>query len=200
LSGFKNVLIAKAPTANAVQGTFVERTLSDEPISAARNLEILLSRPQFTSAFHFRFLLADARQAVISGSLAGTENLPSAWFVKVFYPGLTERGGGTGFSIVGEGYISFGFVGVVAWGIGLGLLVRGIWRLSASSQLWVIAYALAVPVIIYSTRADLGNLLSQLIKAIALPLVLFSIAELLMRRRNASPSHQRDSDLRVTNG
>jgi len=57
--------------------------------------------------FYGRTLLEDILNAIPNSQIFKTE-VPSTWFVKKYFPEVYDKGGGLGFSLLGEAYINFG--------------------------------------------------------------------------------------------
>jgi len=67
--------------------------------------------------------------------------------------------------------MNFGAAGVVLWFVLLGGFVGYLYRQSARNLIWLTMYIVTMPLVVYITRADFSNLLSQFGKHIALPVV-----------------------------
>ncbi len=85
-----------------------------------------------------------------------------------------------GFTIIGEGYLNFGYIGVVLWAIMLGLLVKKLYFSSKRSLTWLVIYVISIPTFIYSSRADLSNITSPLIKQTIIPLAILYVVNKIM--------------------
>ncbi len=69
-----------------------------------------------------------------------------------------------GFTIVGQGYVHGGVFGIAILAALEGALTRQLYRLCSKDKYGFIIYAYTVPLIIYSTRADFGNIISPMLK------------------------------------
>jgi oligosaccharide repeat unit polymerase len=172
LQDLKNVLIRQDTIQVDLQNP-VLRVLGDELLSASDNLRFLIQEgvPQY---FYGETLLWDLRQVVTLSAFANDKSVapaPTIYFNNTFYPEVVARGGGRGFTLVGEGYMNFGVAGAAIWYLGLGMFIRFLYRRACRNVLWLVTYSLAMPLTIYVTRADLSNLISPFLKHIALPLL-----------------------------
>lgn len=70
---------------------------------------------------------------------------------------------GYGFTMVGEGYINYGRIGVVLVFVIAGLILRFVYSHASKNIHWMTVYLYTIPVYIYSIRADLGNIFSPLL-------------------------------------
>lgn len=96
----------------------------------------------------------------------------SLWYHDVILKGARS---GYGFSMVADGYMELGILGVIILYLLLGIVVKKVYEKSSYSMLTLIFYVVLVPIFIYSTRATLLYLVNYLIKYILLPLVILSI-------------------------
>ena len=94
------------------------------------------------------------------------------WFNKTYF---SENRAGQGFSLVAEGYINFGFLGIILVFVLVGLLIKFIYQRSSKNIYYFSFYVVSIPVFMYSIRADLTNILSPIIRQnlIVVILVLF---------------------------
>lgn len=171
LEDLKNVAVTERPIEVTLENLLV-RFLSDEFLTASENLRLLVQDNPWPDLLWGRTLWWDLKQVAYSGSLFPTAPrvAPVGLFNEMFFPSVVAAGGGRGFSLVGEGYMNFGVAGAAIWYAGLGLFVRYLYRKGAGDVLWLIAYVVTMPLVVYVTRADLANLISQFGKHILLPL------------------------------
>ena len=59
----------------------------------------------------------------------GRPDFASVLYVKSFYPGIYESGGGFGFSVVAEGFWEFGLIGCILYGFLTGLVGEKVYQL-----------------------------------------------------------------------
>jgi oligosaccharide repeat unit polymerase len=126
-------------------------------------------------------------QRVFSSSLLGTGSVQSTtdWFNDTFFP-LQQSG--RGFSLIAEGYLNFGTLGVVGVFLLLGLTSGWLYRRRTSGVTWYAAYCMFIPLTMYVQRADMANLLSQSLKTILVPImVLWAASQILSVCRENQP-------------
>lgn len=116
--------------------------------------------------------------------------IASELFVKVFYPGIFESGGGYGFFMVQDGYWDFGLFGVFAYCLAFGWAVEKLYRrISAGfqSDLMIFLYALLYSQLVLSMVRS-GIFASLKAAAIAsLPIVTALVIGWLIANRRQSP-------------
>lgn len=182
LGGLKNILVSNKSLEPFTLPTISE-ILSGEFISASRNLGVLLSNSNQWQFFMGETLWWDFKRVFVPQFLSNSDILsPVGWFNNSFYMGLVNRGGGQGFTMVGEGYMNFGLIGVIIWFVILGLIIKFLYMKSFKSILYLVSYITFIPIIIYSIRADLSNLISPLISQIIIPILIIVILRSLLEK------------------
>ncbi|ANU20078.1 hypothetical protein BBI15_07545 [Planococcus plakortidis] len=145
--------------------------VNSEFVAASRNLATLVLNQSKWDFKYGETLIWDIQSAFLN--IAGS---PTLWFNQTFYPNLLSRGGGSGFSIIGEGYLNFGMIGVILWGIMVGFTIKLLYKYGSNNFYIMNIYILTMPLVIYVTRADFATLMSQFSKQIIIPiLVIFLI-------------------------
>jgi len=87
---------------------------------------------------------------------------PGQWFVNIYDPKAAAAGGGYSFSLWAEGYLNFGFIGVLLVGFAQGVGVRMLSWLRVSnpqSRSRMLIYAAASVLVISMIRGDFATLL-----------------------------------------
>lgn len=148
-------------TAETNSNIFIDFLQSDF-ISASRNLQVLLLDESSNGIFNgSTFVSAFLR-------MLNLENIPwvnvisaNSWYNQTYFPNRTA---GQGFTIVGDGYINFGYVGIIILFVFIGIIVRVLYSLSNRSANYFSFYILSIPIFLYSIRADLANILLPLFK------------------------------------
>lgn len=98
----------------------------------------------------------------------------TSWFTNTFYLGNTVQ---YGFTLIGEGYVTGGIVGVILISCIVGFIIKIFYRNFNRSIYWFSAYLYLITVIIYSIRMDLGTILAAIVKQIGLVLFIVVMIE-----------------------
>lgn len=85
---------------------------------------------------------------------ADPRSSPARWFVWTVDPAYARRGGGYGFSSVGEAYINFGFVGVFLFFLGLGFAMVWMERAANRNLFALTAVAVVLAPLLWTVRND----------------------------------------------
>ncbi|WP_405461105.1 O-antigen polymerase [Paenibacillus sp. HJGM_3] len=102
------------------------------------------------------------------------------WNQSTFWKTSTS---GMGFTLVGEGYLNFGIIGIVIWYVFIALFVKWFYFKSNKSNYRFVLYLLLISVMLYSNRADLANIFSPFFKYGILPIVLIEIITNIKRKQ-----------------
>ncbi len=92
-----------------------------------------------------------------------------SWFNERYYPGSIV---GHGFTIIGEGYINFGILGIILNFVIIAVLLSYLYNNRFKSEVYTTIYICIIPTMIYVMRADFSNLISPLVKQVLIPLLL----------------------------
>jgi len=174
LQNLKSVFVKSGVTLVNEQ-PFIYQVLGGEFISASRNLNTLLINSDRWDFFMGQTFLWDIQVAFFNGS-----NSTLGWFNRTFYPELVSRGGGNGFTVVGEGYMNFGLIGVILVFAFIAFVLKFIYYKATNNVLWLVIYVAAVPIFVYLNRADLANLYAQVSKHIILPLLIIYLSKVFL--------------------
>ena len=98
------------------------------------------------------------------------------WFNETFFS--ADRAG-QGFTLVGEGYINFGYFGIIILFIFVGLLIKFLYLKSNKNIYWFPIYLLSIPTFMYSIRADLANIISPLFSQIITTILIILLTNYL---------------------
>lgn len=159
--------------------TMLSYTFLGEFQSASYNLMVLLDglKSGIVEYKCGKTFIADIIQQFTSSSLF-TEREErqngSAWFNKTFYPSTFAAGGGRGFSLVAEGYLNFGIIGVIGLFFLLSTMLNILYKRSNVPFIALI-YVLIIPSVLYSIRMDLATLLSYAWKHVTIPILLIIV-------------------------
>lgn len=141
---------------------FILDFLSSEFQSASKNLQILLLDDTTNGLFKGITFISAFIRALNLDVLFGINTISSGkWYNETYY---SEGRAGQGFTLVGDGYVNFGYFGIIILFISIGLLLRLIYVQSNKGIYSFVFYILTIPIFMYAIRADLANILSPLIK------------------------------------
>jgi oligosaccharide repeat unit polymerase len=161
----------------------VSSIFSTEFLSAGRNLYFVLDQfigePLGGSTF-----LWDV-QRIFNSNLLGIRTSQSAteWFNNIF---LENTGAGKGFSLIAEGYINFGILGVVVVFAALGAILAHFFRRRMRSPASYVVYLAMLLTSIYSLRADLSFLIGAILKSTVIPLLALRLWNAMMPNHSAA--------------
>lgn len=167
---------------------FFFKFLTSDFASASKNMQILLLDEGAKGRFSgYTFLSAILR-------VFGLEKLPRVemisslqWFNDTYFGPARA---GQGFTIVGDGYVNFGYIGIALLFAFIGIIVKKLYSKSNKGVYYFVFYILSIPIFMYSIRADLANILVPLIKQNLLIILLFRfIIEILY---NSKEPHKID--------
>lgn len=158
-----------------------------EFLSAGRNLETILNTYGEWDFFYGETIIWDLARSVIPGFIYAVQN-SIGWFNNTFNPDIVAIGQGYGFSFIAEGYINFGYFGIVIWYLILSIVIHFLYKNSQRSTYWFIGYIYMIPYFIYIQRGDLSNFISPLLKQLIVFTILFillnSVMKQFKRRKN----------------
>jgi oligosaccharide repeat unit polymerase len=180
LSGLKNIALTGEINGTLDFTNIIIAIANTEFASASYNLQVLLTNSNQWEFFWGETLFWDLKRAIIPSIIDRNLINPTIWFNQTFFPNIYISGGGVGFSLVAEGYMNFGIVGVVIWFVILGIFVNYLYKRGAKSAIWLIIYILSMPILVFSTRADFSTILTQSIKQIALPILFLYLLQMFM--------------------
>lgn len=156
------------PTENLFEATF-----GGEFATSGSNLNILMMNKSSWNYQHGEAIINDLQRSFVPDFLSKKDN-SSRWFNKMFNAHL-ESGYGMGFSYLGEGYVQFGYVGVVLWTILLAIIVLCLYRMAQKELYGFITYIYMMGMILYAMRGDLSYVISPLVKQVLLSYLLLII-------------------------
>jgi hypothetical protein len=146
----------------------IYKFFSAEFLSASRNLQILVKdASNVKGVMNGTTLIND-----ITTVFGYAPHSALGWFQDRFF---YNRGTGMGFTLIGEGYINFGYVGVVLVYSVVALITRWLYLNRNRNIYCLYIYISSVPIFVYANRADLANILSPFVKHILLGGLLFYI-------------------------
>lgn len=153
-------------------GSFFTDILSGEFMAVGRNLANLLSTEGSGWSYFFGETLWWDIKVLFSSGYS-----PGAWFNNTFHSDLVARGGGNGFTLVGEGYINFGIFGVIIFFAMLAVFLKFLYNKATKNAVWLSIYIVTIPLAVYVIRADFATLLTQFSKQILIPIIFIFIVK-----------------------
>lgn len=152
--------------------------LNGEFISASKNLQVLINNEFYTNAlFQGKTILNDFIRIFMK-----TNFTHGKWYNDTFFPHVKTTG--YGFTIVGEGYVNFGYLGVILVFIILALFIRVLYRNYYKNMYSFCIYIYTIPLYMYAIRADLANIFSPLIKHLLLSMLIIYIMERIIIKKH----------------
>lgn len=155
-SSFKYFILTGKIFKASISNNIFLKFLDGEFISAGRNLQILVSNNCY-NIFKGKMLLNDFIRVFYSTGVSH-----QIWFNQVFFP--LSKHTKYGFTLTGEGYVNGGILGVIFVFILVGLIIRYLYLNSNKSFYNMALYLYMIPLFIYSSRADIANIISPLLK------------------------------------
>lgn len=159
---------------NESSDNIISKLFMGEFESASTNLQILINQGMTHCWGPERYL-----QDIASVFIANIQSA-SLWFSDIFYAGQTVQ---YGFSIVGEGYVTGGVIGVIFISVLLGSIIKIFYKKSCAGIYWYASYLYFITVVIYSIRMDIGTIFSAIVKQIGLVLLIVIIAEKFSKQK-----------------
>lgn len=158
----------------------LEHIFISEYSAPARNVYMLLQHGYEQS---WSFFFSDLTRALLPVATGDLNQSAGAWYNNVY----RERHGfhgtsGWGFSLVAEGILIGGALGVIVLFLIMGVVLTKFYQLRELSEYRLAFYVLSLSTAIYCIRADFANLLSQTIKLGGGAVIVVYLAGELARR------------------
>lgn len=135
-------------------------------------MQILLNHEEeVKNIFSYTQVLKDIKRIFI-----GSTESTLGWFNDKFFSYTKTK---YGFTLVGEGYVIGGILGIVVIFLIIGVLIRFLYHMSSKNIYYKTLYICSIPRIIYAIRADLTNIFSPILKHIILTLLVIFIVQKL---------------------
>lgn len=173
---FKYFFLSGSGAESIAQDNLFIDFLSGEFISASRNVQILVNGG-YDNYFGGYSLLTDFIRVIYDFDVSTVR-----WFNDVVLYDVVNTG--YGFTIVGEGYVNGGYIGVAFVMLIVGILLRYLYINANNSLYYLTAYIYMLPQFVYATRADITNIISPLLKHVILGFVCLSIIFNLFGKKN----------------
>jgi len=150
--------------------------INSEFHTQARNVQLILNNKVYEGYFEGQSFLS-----VIPKLFGLSDFSIVSWFQNTFYASSPT---GMGFSLVGEGYLNGGYLGVIIQFFIIGIILNELYKRSDRNIYYLAIYLLIIPISVYVNRADLYNFISQLTKQVLLVVLILVIVEKLVNRKN----------------
>lgn len=140
--------------------------LSGEFESASRNLQNLVNNKEITyGIMGGKTFISDITRVVGYAPYSSLR-----WHQSTFYANSST---GQGFTLIGEGYINFGYWGIVIVYLIVGLILRYLYLNCRNNIYTLFMYINSIPIFIYANRADLSNIYSPFVRHILLSVLIY---------------------------
>ena len=153
------------PTNNMFEATF-----GGEFATSGVNLNVLMSNKGSWKYQNGEAFFKDLKRATIPEFISKSEN-STGWYNNLFNDHV-DSGFGMGFSYIGEGYLQFGYIGVVIWTVMLFFIVLLLYKGAQMGLYGFVTYIYMIGMILYAMRGDLSYIISPLLKQILLTYIL----------------------------
>lgn len=148
-------------------GNLLYAFLYSDFADSGSNLQVLLSQHGLEGSQGYSVIFKDVLSSVVPSNImnslfGGITNWNvSEWYNDYFYRGSTWN---RAFTLIGEGYLIDGVIGVVVLFLLVGLLIKWMYKKSGSSPYYAALYIYGVASIVASFRGDIASILSGIIR------------------------------------
>lgn len=153
--------------------------LNSDFAAAGENMQVLLNNPWTNSFSGYSLIFTDLLSPFIFG--ANNFNV-GTWFNDTFYYGKSSRA----FTLVGEGYVIGGYIGVIVLFLILGLLVKLMYKKSIENQYWLTAYIFTIATVASSFRGTLSSITGTLFDIALLGILGYLLYKIFMSKKKAT--------------
>lgn len=140
---------------------------SGEFLSSGRNFETILNNNSNWDYYYGKSLITDFLRSICPPFIYEFRN-SVYWFNNTFHLDRFSQGYGLGFSYLAEGYINFGYFGIVLWYFILSIVINRLYLLAFKNAMNLTIYLFMIPNLIYLQRGDMSYLFSPLVKQVFL--------------------------------
>lgn len=160
--------------------SFIASFLKSDFIAASKNLQILVSDPYSENLFNgFTFITDIIRSLKMDGLFSQYSFSVIEWFNHNYF--ASDRAG-QGFTLIGEGYVNFGIIGVILIMLIVSYMVKTLYFFSIKYLYGFFIYVLSIPIFMYSIRADLSNILSPLFTQVFMSILIIKLVDHILKR------------------
>lgn len=164
----------RGETVSLDSNIFIE-FINSEFHTQSRNVQLLLNQDMYRGFFEGRSFYS-----AIPSLFNISEFSALRWFDNTFY---SHTSTGMGFSLVGDGYVNLGYLGVIFMFVILGVVIKISYQKSAKNIYFFMIYLMSIPLAIYIIRADLNNFISQFFKQVCLVVLIYWLVDEIMARK-----------------
>lgn len=172
------------------RGTFVLSNtiyefLYSDFVDCGSNLQVLTSHPELSGCKGVGVLITDLMSSFIPASIMNrlfgdvSEWNMSEWYNNYFYKGSTWS---RAFTIVGEGYVISGVIGVIVVFVIVSLLIRFLYKNSCRNPYYAAFYIYSAVTIISSFRGDLATIYTYVVRTPVFLLILICLVKKFVYR------------------
>ena len=154
--------------------SFIYNFLTSDFSAAGENLQILINNSWTKSLHGFYLIIVDFISPFVPGRLIMNVG---EWFNSTFYPGSYSRA----FTLLGEGYVIGGILGIIVIFLILGFVIKFLYRKSMKNVYWLAAYIYSIPTIISAFRSTLGTITVALTRIVLFSIFILNIFNILSR-------------------
>lgn len=154
---FKYYFVSGEINKTLVNQSFVYKLLTSDFHAAGENFQILLNNDWTNSLFGYSLVIIDILSPFLPGKYffnVGT------WFNDYFYFRSYSRA----FTLLGEGYVIGGIIGIVVVFALLGILIKFLYKKSSKNIYWLSLYIYSIPTIILSFRSTMSTIFIGLLR------------------------------------
>ncbi len=155
--------------------SYLYNFLSTDFSSAGSNLQILLNNTWTKSMHGFSLIVTDFLSPFFRSGIFFNAD---SWFNKMFYYGSYSRA----FTLVGEGYIIAGTIGVITIFTILGCGIKIMYKMASQNIYWTAVYIYSIPTIISTFRSTLSTASIALVRIVLLSIVVHIFLLRLIRK------------------
>lgn len=158
-----------------VGNNILYNVLTSDFSAAGENMQVLINNTWTKAHMDYSQILNDLVAPFAFGPIR-TFNL-STWFNDTFYYGSYSRA----FTLVGEGYVIGGYVGVMVLFILVGVIVKFMYRNSHRNEYWFIAYIYSIATVVSSFRGTLSGVLVDMFRVVLVGIVGYRLLSRILR-------------------
>lgn len=183
LSYLKYYFISGVVRADFIDRGILYNFLNSDFAAAGENMQVLLNNPWTKSYLDYKFILTDLLAPFYVGD--SVFNI-GTWYNDIFYYGKSSRA----FTLLGEGYVVDGYVGVIVLFFIVGMLIAFMYQKSNKNAYWLTAYIYTIVTVASSFRGTLGSISGTLFRIVFIGIAGFVVYKslFLARRRTKQVS------------